>query len=129
MSATEAYALLECIAKISGTEDRLKLMKPEGHEIRDEEIAEEVRDNARRGPFRFGDCGIASGSEIQFIEDPNITAVVVDDRHIEYDGETTSLSALAMKLKGFTHQTQGPLWFQYRGERLADLRRRIESEK
>ena len=127
MSAAEAYALLECIAKISGTEDRLKLMKPEGHEIRDEEIAEEVRDNARRGPFRFGDCGIVPGSEIEFIEDPSITATVIDERHIEYNGETTSLSALAMKLKGFTHQTQGPLWFQYKGERLADLRRRLES--
>ena len=42
MSPDEAYSLLECIAKISGTEDRLKKMAPEGHEILDEETAKEV---------------------------------------------------------------------------------------
>ncbi len=129
MSAEDAYSLLECIAKISGTIDRLKRMKPEGHEIMDQQIADEVKETARRGPFRFGDCDIPAGSEIAFIEDPSVKAVVVDDRHIEYDGETTSVSALAQKLKGFDHPVQGPLWFTYNGEKLADLRRRIEKEK
>ena len=39
MSAEDAYSLLECIAKISGTLSRLKRMEPEGHEILDEKIA------------------------------------------------------------------------------------------
>ncbi len=129
MSAEDAYGLLECIAKISGTQNRLKRMEPEGHEILDEQIAEEVRETSRRGPFRFGECGILPGSEVIFIEDPAIRAVVIDDRHIEYDGETTSLSALAQKLKGFTHAVQGPLWFTYEGEKLADLRIRMEKEQ
>lgn len=51
MSAEDAYGLLECIAKISGTLDRLKRMTPEGHEILDEQIADEVRETARRGRF------------------------------------------------------------------------------
>ena len=126
MSAEDAYGLLECIAKISGTEDRLQRLTPEGHEVLDEEIANEVRETVRRGPFRFGDCGIPAGSEIAFIEDESIKAIVVDDRSIEYNGETTSLSALARKLKGFDHAVQGPLWFSYKGERLSDLRSRIE---
>ena len=46
MSAEDAYDILECIAKISGTEDKLKRMKPEGHEILDEEMAEEINDIA-----------------------------------------------------------------------------------
>ncbi len=128
MSPEEAYNLLDCIAKISGTQNRLKRMAPEGHEILDEQIAEEVRETARRGPFRFSDCGIQSGSEIVFVDDPNIRPTVVDDRHIEYDGETTSLSALAQKLKGFDHPVQGTLWFTYRGEKLADMRVRLESK-
>ena len=33
MSAEDAYSILECIARISGTESRLKRMKPEGHEV------------------------------------------------------------------------------------------------
>ena len=53
MSAEDAYELLECIAKISGTEDCLQRMKPEGHAVLDEQIADEVREMAKRGPFRF----------------------------------------------------------------------------
>lgn len=126
MSKEDAYSLLECIAKISGTEDRLQRLTPEGHEIQDEQIANEVRETARRGPFRFSDCNISFGSEITFIENPDIKAVVVDDRHIEYNGETTSVSALAQKLKGFNHPVQGTLWFLYKGEKLADIRDRLE---
>lgn len=126
MSAEDAYGLLECIAKISGTEDRLQRLTPEGHEILDEQIANEVRETARRGPFRFSDCNIPVGSELTFIENSDIKAIVVDDRRIEYDGETTSVSALAQKLKGFDHPVQGTLWFLYKGEKLTDIRDSIE---
>lgn len=122
MSPEDAYGLLESIARISGTLDRLQRLTPEGHEVMDEQIANEVRETARRGPFRFSDCGIPVGSKIAFIENSSIEATVVDDRHIEYNGETTSVSALAQKLKGFTYPLQGPLWFTYHGKRLADIR-------
>ena len=129
MSAEDAYSLLECIAKISGTLDRLQRLTPEGHEILDEQIANTVRENAKKGPFKFGECGIVPGSQITFIEDESIVACVVDDRHIEYNGETTSVSALAQKLKGFSHPVQGTLWFTYNGERLTDIRDRMENNK
>ncbi len=129
MTAEDAYSLLECIAKISGTGDRLKRMSPEGHEILDQQIADEVKETVRRGPFRFSECGIPFGSEIEFVDDSSIKPVVIDDRHIEYLGETTSVSALARKLKGFDHAVQGTLWFKYRGEVLSELRDRLESSK
>lgn len=129
MSAEDAYSLLESIARISGTIDRLKRITPEGHEVIDEQIAEEVRETARRGPFRFSECGIQPGSEIVFIDDDTVRPVVVDDRRIEYDGETTSVSALAQKLKGFDHPTQGTLYFKYQGEKLAERRERLEKEE
>ena len=129
MSVEEAYSLLECIAKISGTTDRLKKMKPEGHEVEDEKIAEEVRAESRRGPFRFSDCNIPFGSEVAFIEDESVVATVLDDRHILYKGQTTSLSALAQELKQFDHPVQGTLWFKYEGEVLNDLRLRLEKSK
>ena len=122
MSAEDAYSLLECIAKISGTLSRLKRMEPEGHEILDEKIARDAQETVRRGPFRFSHCGIPFGSTIKFIENDDITAIVIDDRHIEYNGETTSLSALAQALKGFNHPVQGTLWFTYKGEKLSDIR-------
>ena len=129
MSAEDAYGLLECIAKISGTLDRLQRLTPEGHEILDEQIANEVRETVRRGPFRFSACNIPIGSQIEFIEDSSVKATVVDDRRIEYNGETTSVSALAQKLKGFDHAVQGTLWFTYQGERLTDIRDRVEASK
>ena len=129
MSAEDAYGLLECIAKISGTLDRLQRLTPEGHEILDEQIANEVRETVRRGPFRFSACNIPIGSQIEFIEDSSVKATVVDDRRIEYNGETTSVSALAQKLKGLDHAVQGTLWFTYQGEKLTDIRDRVEASK
>lgn len=128
MSAEDAYSLLDCIAKISGTTDRLKKMKPEGHEVEDEIVAEEVRAEARRGAFRFSDCKIPFGSEIVFVDDASVVAKVLDDRHILYNGQTTSLSALARELKHFDHAVQGTLWFKYKGEILNDIRLRLEKK-
>ena len=128
MSPEDAYSILESIAKISGTIDRLKKVKPEGHEIEDEKIAEENKQVSRRGPFRFGEFGIHIGSELTFVDDPSIIVKVVDDRHIQYGKETTSLSALARRIKGFDHPVQGTLWFKYQGEILSELRDRIERE-
>jgi len=123
MSAEEAYHLLSCIAKISGTTDRLKRMKPNGHEVRDEETAQEVQEAAKRGAFRFGMCGIKAGEEVVFLKDRAKRAVVVDDRHVRYGKETTSLSALARELLGCTHQVQGPIYFTYNGKILDAIRK------
>lgn len=128
MSPEDAYSLLESIAKISGTSQRLRRMKPEGHEAIDEKIAEEVREEARRGPFRFSDVGITPGTRVQFIDDPTIEATVIDDRHINYEGQTTSLSALAQSLKGFNHPVQGPTYFTYENEVLSERRKRLEKK-
>lgn len=127
MSAEDAYELLDCIAQISGTSARLKRMKPEGHEVKDEKVAKEIAE-ARRGAFRFSECNIPFGSKLQFVDDEKIEVVVVDDRHINYNGTITSVSSLAQQLKGFNHPVQGTLWFSYKGEKLADLRLRLEKE-
>ena len=126
MSPEDAYSILESIAKISGTIDCLKRLTPEGHEILDDEIANDVKENARRGPFRFSEVGIKIGEKIVYIEDTSIQPIVVDDRHIEWNKQTTSLSALAQQLKGFTHPVQGTLWFTYNGVKLTELRDKIE---
>ena len=128
MSPEDAYSILESIAKISGTIDCLKRLTPEGHEILDDEIANDVKENARRGPFRFSEVGIKIGEKIVYIEDASIQPVVVDDRHIEWNKQTTSLSALAQQLKGFTHPVQGTLWFTYNGVKLTELCDKIEKK-
>ena len=127
MSADDAYHILECIAKISGTTDRLKRMKPEGHEIDDEKTAMEIQEASRRGPFRFSMCGIQVGDEVVFVDDENKKAIVVDDRHVRFGKVITSLSALAQDLLGYNHPVQGTIYFKYKGKVLDDIRKERES--
>ncbi|MBO7620947.1 MAG: hypothetical protein J6T06_10575 [Victivallales bacterium] len=101
-------------------------MKPEGHEIEDENTAREVQDAARRGPFRFSMCGIGVGAEVAFVDDESKKAIVVDDRHVRFANETTSLSALAKLLLGSKHPVQGTLYFKYNGKTLDDIRKERE---
>jgi hypothetical protein len=85
-----------------------------------------LQDAARRGPFRFGMCGIKAGEEVVFVDDESKKAVVVDDRHIRFGNEVTSLSKLAEYLLKCKHPVQGPLYFKYKGKVLADIRRERE---
>lgn len=126
MSPERAYLLLECIAQISGTEDRLMKMKPEGNEIEDQEIAVDVAIEAKRGPFRFSECSIPVGATLSYVNDPAVEVTVVDDRHILYKGMTTSMTAAAQDLLGIHHSIQGTLFFMYKGEKLTDIRDRME---
>ena len=50
MSAEDAYLLLECIAKISGTQSRLKRMQPEGSSYTERSLATDLRQIALREP-------------------------------------------------------------------------------
>lgn len=129
MSPEDAYSLLECIAKISGTEDRLKKMAPEGHEILDEETAVEVAKEAKRGRFKFSRYGISVGSIIKYVNDSSVEATVVDDSHISYKGVITSTSALARDLLESDYPVQGTAYFTFEGERLTERRDRMEEEK
>lgn len=128
MKPEEAYSLLECIAKISGTEERLKKMKPEGHEIEDEETAAEVAKESKRGPFRFSAYDIPVGAKLRYVNDKNVEVTVMDDRHVSYKGVTTSVSAVAQELLDVDYTVQGTIYFEYEGERLTDRRDRMENE-
>ena len=105
MSAEDAYQILEAVAHISGTEERLHRMTPTGEEMKDEAKAEEARRAAdecgsRRASFCFSMVGLKPDDEILYKNDESKRAVVVDDTHVEYEGVTTSLSGLARKLRG-----------------------------
>lgn len=129
MSAEDAYAILEAVARISGTEHRLHRVTPTGDQLTDEAKAEEVRgrvSTGRRSRFKFSMIGLKAGDEVVFRDDATKKAMVVDDTHIEYDGVTTSLSRLANELTGIEHALQGTIYFTYRGELLDDIRRRMD---
>lgn len=96
MKPEEAYNLLECIAKISGTEDRLKKISAEGHEILDEETAAEVAKEAKRGPFRFSKYDIPIGAIIKYINDPAAVEKVLFLIASAFIAEENRLTAFAL---------------------------------
>lgn len=132
MSAEDAYSILEAVARISGTTDRLHRVTPTGDQIADETRANESRQQLgesrnRRSRFRFSMVGLKPGDEVTFKDDASKRAVVVDDLHVEFDGVTTSLSRLAAELLGAPDRSvQGTIYFTYGDELLDDMRRRFE---
>ena len=109
MSPQDAYELLESIATISGTKDKLKRIK----------VAEAKKQKVRRPPVNFAKCGIPIGAELVFIEDPSVTVTVVSDRKVQYDNVITSLSAISDRIKGYS--TSGPSYFTYQGRKVSDI--------
>lgn len=126
MTPEAACDLLEAIAKISGTEDKLKRWKLTDAEKEDKKEAEAI--SKRRPPFEFSMVGIEPREHIEFIRDKNLVITVVDDKHVECNGQTISLSALVGQYYGNGKSFPGPDYFTYKGEPLNDLRRRMEKD-
>lgn len=109
MTPQEAFELLEAIATISGTKDKLKKVK----------VAPSKKQIVRRPPVNFSKCGIPIGARLVFIDDPSVVATVVSDRKVEYNNEITSLSAISDAIRGYA--TSGPYMFTYKGRRISDI--------
>lgn len=109
MSPQEAYELLESIAVISGTKEKLKRVK----------LIETKKQKVRKPPVNFAKCGIPVGAKLVFTEDPSVVATVVSDRKVEYNNEITSLSAISDRIKGYS--TPGPAFFTYNGKKVCDI--------
>lgn len=128
ISAEEAYSLLECIAVISGTQDRLKKTTPTGEALEDEAVAKELEEIscARRENFNFAKCGIPVGAKIHFIDRPDIVATVLDERYIESEGQRYSLTGKAKEVLQTKRTLNGPSYWVYEGTVLSELRAQRE---
>lgn len=96
------------------------------------EDVEALERAVRRAPrFRFSNAQVPIGAEISFARDPAVTATVVSDREILFEGKTASLTGAAVILlerEGLRWKgVQGPLHWIYEGETLAERRQRIEA--
>ena len=127
MSPEDAYSILEAIAEIHGCSDKLKMATLSEEEETAEQTAQEIdtESTERAANFSFNKCQIPTGAKIEYCDNPNITATVADDRNVEYNGETMSLTALAKLLSGKKYSIAGPKFFKYKGEWLNDIRHRL----
>jgi hypothetical protein len=89
------------------------------------------REQSRMSNFRFSKVGITAGATLHFVRDENITAEVLDDRTIRFEGVQTSTSNAAKillhRMGGTLSAAQGPLYWMYDGETLAERRMRKEA--
>ena len=127
MSPEDAYSILEAIAEIHNCSDKLKLAKPNEEEQKAEETAKDIDTESieRASNFSFSKCQIPIGAKIEFCDNPSITAIVVSEKKVEYNGETMYLTALAKLLTGVNYAIAGPRYFKYKGEFLNDIRHRL----
>ena len=122
-----AYELVEAIATISGTTDKLKRIAMDEAQKQGEETAQEIdaEHKERQSPFRFSMCNIQPGEEIEYCNNPEIKCTIVDDKTVSYQGQNYSLSSLAQLLTGSKNSIAGPRYFKYKGEWLNDIRHRL----
>ena len=127
MPADEAVKLLAMIGSVYDETPEIYVSSKD--EQKESKIATDTAiATERRSPFSFYKCGIKDGAEIVFVLDPSVVCYVAGDREIRYNGEKTSLSALAKKLLKKSKAVQGTLYFSYDGEILSALRKRLEDE-
>ena len=83
----------------------------------------------RRSVFNFKMANIPLGSELIYVNDNNIKAIVLDNKRVNLNGEITSLSAAAQKLLGYSYNVQGTIYWMFEGETLDERRRRLDLEE
>lgn len=111
----DAYKLLEAIATISGTKDKLKLAVN----------VDSQKQVVHKPPVNFRACGIPVGAKLVYKDDSSIVVTVVDERKVEYNDEITSLSAVTERLQGKS-SVQGTAWFTYNDEFITDIAERTQ---
>ena len=115
MSPEDAYDLLEAIAMISGSQDRLH-KKNTAHTSAEQKT--------KKPAVNFQKCNIPIGAELVFMDDPTVKVTVVTDRKVQYNNEITSLSAIAKSIKGYS--VAGPSCFTYNGKMVAEIARETQ---
>lgn len=110
MSPEDAYYLLEAIAMISGSQDKLQKMHTVGMS---------AVQKPKKPAVNFAKCNIPIGAELVFVDDPSVRVTVAGERKVQYHDELTSLSAVAKGIKGYS--VAGPSCFTYNGKLVCDI--------
>jgi hypothetical protein len=131
MSAEDAYLMFEAMAEIHGTTELLVKVKPDKKQVEEEETANEVKEIAREkaAPFSFDLVQIKPNEKVEFWYTSQrfsgIECRVIDSKHIEYEGQSYSLTSFATMMLKSKNSVQGPKFFKYKGEWLNDIRDRL----
>lgn len=117
----KALKMLQLLAKISGTEQKIELNKNFSRET----VPQTKNDYVyveKDSRFRFSECGIKVGEIVEYKFDRSIKATVYDDTHVLYNGRLMNLTSVARSVSG-RDSKNGPRDFLYMGRTLAELRK------
>lgn len=110
-----------------------KEITPGAAQIDVEEQAALEKAKSRRPRIKLDALGIKTGDILTLSRDESITATVVDDGKVNFQGEVLSLSAAALKaLHGLGYSTpaaSGPGYWMFNGELLDERRRNMEAKQ
>lgn len=123
-----AFEVLMSIARINNSG-----CLPEKREATPKEKADvlQAREDrqARAENFNFERYGIPVGAKLECPRAvPHDEIIVLDNRHVSYQGESYFLTGLMHVLLSEKNKGAGPTYFKYNGEWLNDIRQRIEQQ-
>lgn len=116
MSPEDAYELLEAIAVISGSGDKLK---------RTTQQPAAKAQTVRKPPIDFFKCGFKVGDEFVYVDDDTVRVTVQSAHKVLYNNELTSLSAIVKDIKKVSN-IAGPSYFTFNGELITDIANRTQ---
>ena len=93
-----------------------------------------IKERERLRSFRFSFVDIPVGATLSFVRDENITAQVVSDRHVLFEGSRTSLtqSSLTVLSRNFGKSwstVRVPDYWVFENETLSERRLRMETDE
>ena len=120
--------IIEHIIKL---ENELKTFKTELKTLKEMMLApvNPVVKKQKNKRIPFSALGIAVGEVLTYrpkkSKQDKIDVIVADDYHIEFNGKLYSMSDFDYHMAN-SGKRQGPLFFEYKGENLVDLRKRLK---
>lgn len=95
------------------------------------DVAALNREQRRAEQFNFGMVHIPPGTVLTWVQDPSITCTVYNNKKVEFEGKIVSLSDAARILFARAGSKKrafrGPLYWQYKGKTLQELRMEQEN--
>ena len=114
----QAIALLELMA----LEDMTPALREEANQVDVEAKAgADKLKRSRRPSLNYLEMGIPEGATLLY-QDGETTCTVLDGRHVQFKGQSCSLSAITAELMGQPGRPiRGPSYWTYNGRNLAEL--------
>lgn len=110
-----------------------KEITPGVSEIDAEEQAALEKEKAKRPKLRLSAIGVVPGDLLTLSRDEAVTATVLPDGKVDFEGQALSLSAAALKalhrLGYKSAAASGPGYWMFDGELLDERRRRLEEQQ